>query len=104
MPSTLFDRRSRGFRPQRYSERHEQVALLLAYGRSRDDIARLTGYSRTHVSRISRMPTVRREVARLLTADALALCGAVVRQIIARQSDGRESPTLLGQGGIAASP
>lgn len=81
MPSTLPVRRANGFRPATYSERHEHVAVLLASGLPRDDIARLTGYSSSHVSRISRMPDVRHAVIHQITADAVSMLDALIRRL-----------------------
>jgi uncharacterized protein YerC len=66
MPSALSTRRERGFRPQSCSVRHRLVADLLSQGKKRTEIARVTGYSLAHLSRIRAMPAVRREVASLL--------------------------------------
>ena len=46
-----------------YSERHREVARLLAQGKSRAEISEATGYSVGHVSRIARMHQTRRHIA-----------------------------------------
>lgn len=71
MPSTIAVRRKRGFRPVTYSNRHREVAELLAKGHSQKTIALATGYSRSHVSRIAGMPETKRTIARLFAARAI---------------------------------
>lgn len=73
MPNTLTVRRDRAFRPTRYSERHAQVAALLAAGLRRREVARITGYSCSHVSRIARMPEARRDIIEHLGAQAMKM-------------------------------
>jgi DNA-binding NarL/FixJ family response regulator len=63
MPSPLSVRRCRGFRPVVYSQRHREVARLLAQGKSRAAIAQETGYSVAHISRIAGMRQTRQHVA-----------------------------------------
>ena len=59
MPSTLPHRRTVGFMPRVYNDRHRLVATLLVLGFSRKDIAAIVGYSLGHVSRIAKMPQTR---------------------------------------------
>lgn len=91
MPSPLSNRRANRFRPRTYSARHEQVALLLASGTPRQDIARVTGYSRTHISRIERMPEVRQKIVEQLNADALSMFDGFIRQLKSGPSGTRHS-------------
>ena len=65
MPTDLSVRRERGFRPVAYTERHKLVAILHGLGQSREEIAQLTAYSPSHVSRITHMPEARREAAEI---------------------------------------
>jgi hypothetical protein len=83
MPSTLTHRRANAFRALRYSDRHAEVASLLAAGLDRGEIAQRTGYSRSHVSRISRMPEVREAVARHLSGVATEMLDAFARRLAA---------------------
>jgi hypothetical protein len=86
MPSPLSVRRCRGFRPTVYSERHREVARLLAQGESRATIAQKTGYSVTHISRIAGMRETRQHIAQNFAR--LALC-VITRDWITEEFDER---------------
>ena len=83
MPSAIATRRAYHFRPAEYSFRHQQVAALIAAGLRRDVVAELTGYSPGHVSRISKMPAARRDIADRLCEHANRLERSLLRRIIA---------------------
>jgi hypothetical protein len=73
-------RRARGWRPVRYLPEHRLVAALYGLGKSRDEIARATGYSPWHVSRITGMPEAKAEAERI----AGALMRALTEQRVER--------------------
>jgi len=68
MPTPLLVRRARGFQPCRYTERHRAVIRLLMEGKTRAQIAHATGYSVSHISRISQMAQARRDIAENIVA------------------------------------
>lgn len=95
MPSRIATRRAHGFRPQRYTPRHAEVAALLARGLPRDTVAAVSGYSPGHVSRIARMAGTRGDVARLLCATGVILADIARCMAIAKTFDpGARLPQL----------
>lgn len=66
MPLDLSTRRERGFRPLRYTPRHRLAVMMYAQGKSRGEIARHTGYSVSHISRIIGMEEARKDIDRAI--------------------------------------
>jgi hypothetical protein len=87
MPSPLSVRRCRGFRPIVYSERHREVARLLAQGKSRAAIAQETGYSVAHISRIAGMRQTRQHIAHNFARLAIRI---ITRSCAAEEFDERD--------------
>ncbi len=92
MSIDLQTRRERGFRPAQFSARHRVVAILFGLGKTREEVARETGYSLSHVSRIARMPEAREEIVRTsarlaqtLTQDRTAALHAAARSVRERR-------------------
>jgi hypothetical protein len=63
MSISLRRRREQGFLPQSYSPRHRLAVFLVAYGLTRAEIAYITGYSYSHISRIKSMEAAQTDLA-----------------------------------------
>src|SRR5580704_14820999 len=83
MPTPLHIRRTRRFRPCRYTARHKEIIQLLIAGWTRSEIASVTGYSLSHVSRITKMDQARRDIASRLAHGAIALMAARAKRLCA---------------------
>jgi len=83
MPTPIIVRRVRSFRPLRFTARHRQVARLLALGLRQKQVAEITGYSVSHVSRVAAMPEARWEMIAQFSAIANTLYRDLVRRAAA---------------------
>jgi len=84
MPTPLAVRRERRFRPINYTARHRLVVQLYALGKRREEIAKATGLSVWHISRVLGMTEARADSESMQTWLGQQIVELATRRLLRR--------------------